>query len=57
MKENPRVGDTFISFQKMGKKVFKAEVEFLEYEARIFYENICIRRGIMDTSYSELLIT
>lgn len=33
MKENPCVGDTFISVQKMGKKIFESEVEFLEYEA------------------------
>ncbi len=33
VKENPRVGDTFISAQKMGKKIFESEVEFLEYEA------------------------
>ncbi|WP_410983140.1 SRPBCC domain-containing protein [Bacillus cereus] len=32
VKENPRVGDTFISVQKLGKKVYESEVEFLEYE-------------------------
>ncbi|MBJ8030835.1 hypothetical protein JDS96_23850 [Bacillus cereus group sp. N21] len=33
VEENPRVGDTFISVQKMGKKIFESEVEVLEYEA------------------------
>ncbi|CAI8715722.1 SRPBCC family protein [Bacillus sp. IT-79MI2] len=33
MKEHSRVGDTFISVQKMGNKIFESEVEFLEYEA------------------------
>ncbi|MGQ0516588.1 SRPBCC family protein, partial [Bacillus sp. D-CC] len=32
-KENPRVGDTYITVQKVGKKILEAEVEILEYDA------------------------
>ncbi|ANV71787.1 SRPBCC family protein [Bacillus cereus] len=32
-KENPRVGDKYITVQKVGKKIFEAEVEILEYNA------------------------
>ncbi|KEK23304.1 SRPBCC family protein [Bacillus gaemokensis] len=32
-KENPRVGDKYITVQKIGKKVYEFEVELLEYEA------------------------
>ena len=32
-KENPRVGDKYITVQKVGKKILEAEVEILEYDA------------------------
>lgn len=32
-KENPRVGDCYISVQKIGKKVLEVEVELLQYDA------------------------
>lgn len=31
--ENPRAGDTYISVQKIGKKIFEVEAEILEYDA------------------------
>ncbi len=31
--KNPCVGDKYISVQKVGKKIFEAEVEILEYDA------------------------
>ena len=36
-KENPREGDKYITVQKVGKKIFEAEVEILEYDALILF--------------------
>ncbi len=36
-KENPRVGDKYISVQKVGKKILEAEVEILEYDTPYYF--------------------
>ena len=47
MKENPRVGDTFISVRKMGKEIFESEVE-LSYIITLGGE---MKQGYSTTTY------